>query len=387
MSQPGMDESSRSRATSFKVSSHLGGVELRVSLADILPDDGQAAPTASHQLLVPSGHQFVVTAAIVSQHRPTVSLDDRCMCAITRPMSRNPAVTLVLIPARIPEHPTVNRRVRVNLEWIDTRNPQAVPLEVLFHHVTLPLHLRDLVSQLIPRLLIETLLRDSATAKLYNRLWQHRQRDTVPLISSIASSMRSLLSRTSVPAKFDPILRQLQISQSLPSVITIANLLTELDLARHPPSMPLSTPADRAALPGHQARRTTIAAVDFAPDQGDSDFDWIDDDGALPKLEHHPEDEHEVLDSLITFAPDTDQGEDEMVTHAAWAEIFRFSQEDLPNSFESGLGSTAVKDEPGTDSSSLLIDFESGADSTAAHDSFRNQHMSARVRFKPNQRI
>lgn len=82
--------SSQGRRTFFKVSSHLGGVELHVSLADLLleekvPEESKA-PAAGLHTPETFGHQLIMSATIVSSDRPTICLDDRCMWAITVPM-------------------------------------------------------------------------------------------------------------------------------------------------------------------------------------------------------------------------------------------------------------------------------------------------------------
>ncbi|KAJ9475767.1 hypothetical protein PHBOTO_005808 [Pseudozyma hubeiensis] len=190
---------------------------------------------------------------------------------------------------------------------------------------TLPLLLRDLVSQATSRLMFETLLRDSSTASVYHRAWQHRQRDIVPLISSIATSMRSLITHASQSDQLDPVLQQLGLSQSLPSVIILGNFLTKLDMAYHPPSKTHLPAASRARSNRKPGDHADLPAIVFAPDQDDDAFGWIDNLPAQPSASPHQA-EQDVNSSQVCFAQDDDDEEQED-THLCWSEILRFAQE------------------------------------------------------------
>lgn len=161
--------------------------------------------------------------------------------------------------------------------------------------------------------------------------------------------MHSLVSRATGPTKLDQLLRRLQSTQSLPSIIDYQNLLTELDLARHPPSVPLTALSSRSASQLHSSSPTVIASVDFAPDEGDHDFDWIDADRAqwIPVTHRREEhgNQHGDLETSLYFSPDFDQDGDEPATVAAWEEILIFSQSDHPNNVECGLGGMTTEGE------------------------------------------
>lgn len=191
---------------------------------------------------------------------------------------------------------------------------------------TLPLLLRDLVSQATSRLMFETLLRDSSTASVYHRSWQHRQRDIVPLIRSIATSMRSLVTHASQTNQLDPVLQKLGLSQSLPSVIVLGNFLTKLDMAYLPPSKTHLPAASRARSNRKPGGHADVPAIVFSPDQDDDAVGWIDNLPAQPSTSSHLA-EQDDNSSQVCFAPDDDDDEDQEDTHLCWSEILRFSEE------------------------------------------------------------
>ncbi|GAC94683.1 hypothetical protein PHSY_002256 [Pseudozyma hubeiensis SY62] len=293
--------------SSFDVTSHLG-VHLYVSWFD-LPHPSIHDKTTTIVQAADVGDQFVVTATIMAPDSKTLAVDDPSLLAMVKPMTED----------------IRNRRFRVHLEWKDLRTGRAVPLRELFVLTTLPLLLRDLVSQATSRLMFETLLRDTPTAKVYHRSWQHRQRDIVPLISSIATSMRSLITHASQSDQLDPVLQQLGLSQSLPSVIILVNFLTKLDMDYHPPSKTHLPAASRARSNRKPGGHTDVPAVVFAPDQDDDAFGWIDNLPAQQSTRSHQA-EHDDNSSQVCFAPDDDD-QDQEDTHLCWSEILRFSQE------------------------------------------------------------
>lgn len=253
----------------------------------------------------------------------------------------------------MPDNLTADRRFRIHLEWTDLRTERAVPLEQLFQLSSLPLHLRDLVSQMCSRLLVEILLRDTSTAKLYHRSWQHRQRETVPLVNSIATSISSLLPRTSKCAELQLLLQQLQLSESLPSVITLSNLLNELDMTHYSPAgWPLS--ATRRTRPQRgQCIRADDPDMGFALAEGDDGLEWIDTEA--PQIAtSSPNDELDKTSSQVSFASDDE--EDENRADAAWTELLRLSQVSLPSIAEACIRNVTKEGEPQAESKLVCND-------------------------------
>ena len=236
------------------------------------------------------------------------------------------AVLLTLVPVSVPDDLTNIRCLRVHLEWIDSRAQRVVPLQQLFQLPSLPLHLRDLLSQLSSRLLIQVLLRDASMAKLYHRSWQQRQQQTVPLINSIAASLRSLLSLSSKQAHLEPLLQQIRLSPTIPSAISLANVLTKLDLSHHSPCVPLSSTVRRAARQCNQFGCTDMPALEFAPDLGDVELGWIVAEHEKFAAASSDDDKDDDEISHISFAPEHDQ--DESSADSGWTEILQNSAND-----------------------------------------------------------
>lgn len=91
-----------------------------------------------------------------------------------------------------------------------------------------------------------------------------------PFIGNIASSLRSLISNAAPSAHLDALLVRLDLTQSLPSIITIQNLLHQFDCAVY-------SPTERPSASSSQIRRARI--------------DGFDDEGLL----HDTEDEEDNL--------------------------------------------------------------------------------------------
>ena len=171
---------------------------------------------------------------------------------LTQPPLHRAAVVVTLVPCCKLNEPIIERQTRVVLQWIDSRHDVSMPLATLIQQSPLPQQLRDLVEQFSSRLLTETLLRSDLSAKLFHKCWQLRQREVDPLICSIAMSIRGILCNATNHDQFAPLLRRLGFSHSSPSVIAIANHLTNLDLAANPPvALPIATGERRDANQRH----------------------------------------------------------------------------------------------------------------------------------------
>ncbi len=222
---------------------------------------------------------------------------------------------ITLRPGGACEEQEPETHVRVHLEWIDSRKEGALPLSHLLQRAPLAAHLRDLIQRASSQLLVKVLLSCSSSAELYHRCWQQRQQVTGPIISSIAASLRNLISNASQGPPLDAVLCRLDLRPSLPSIITIQNLLAQLDLATFPPTVPGpsgSRPMRKVRpLDDHQS---VLETVDLAEEMPVLDFE-------SSQLESQPalaiDDEHSDTALSIVEAP-ADLGHIE--------DLFEFSQ-------------------------------------------------------------
>ncbi|CCF49445.1 hypothetical protein NDA11_003930 [Ustilago hordei] len=144
------------------------------------------------------------------------------------------AVVMTLVPGNMTDMDQCFRCFRVELQWSHPIQADAKDIDALLRMRPLSPIMGNLVEQLTSRLLVEALLSSSSSAQLFHRSWQHRQRQVEPLLGSIAMSIRSLISNASEATQLQPLLQPIPLSQSSPSLITIANLLTQLDHAANP---------------------------------------------------------------------------------------------------------------------------------------------------------
>lgn len=227
---------------------------------------------------------------------------------------------MTLSPASIPDSGIVNRRWQVDLDWTDSRVERTRALADLLSSRTLPSQLRELVSQMTSRLLVDTLLADHKIAELYHRSWQQRQEDVSPLIDSIANSMRSLTANATKNAELDALLHQLEPTKELPSVITISNILTRMDIAAYPPTRKRRSTARERRKHSAQSNPTDDAIVRLAPDASDSDYSWIDLE-VKPSAAHIREGDRLDDEDPAPYAPEVGDDEDQDETDAAFAEM------------------------------------------------------------------
>ncbi|KAF6767059.1 hypothetical protein PSEUBRA_002238 [Kalmanozyma brasiliensis GHG001] len=365
---PASSLSSAALQTSFTVSSDAG-VDLKVSTKLMHPRSGQTTSIElADSLSTPpraAGCHFVVTGTASSSESSEHLLDDRCIWAIAQSMledinslrdgwlhisalhARSSAyvetegdastsnagsahleairhsIVVMLAPASIPDRGTVNRRWQVDLDWTDSRVERTRALADLLSSPTLPSQLRDLVSQMTSRLLLETLLADPEIAELYHRSWQQRQQDVSPLIDSIANSMRSLAANATKSVELDALLHQLEPTKEIPSVITVSNILTRMDIAAHPPTRERRSPARARRKRSDQSDPTEDAIVGLAPGASDSDYSWIDTEAEPSTVDVRGE---HNLDNVPSspFAPEAGYHEEAEETNASFEDPFSF---------------------------------------------------------------
>lgn len=162
---------------------------------------------------------------------------------ILRPLLDPKAVVMTLVPGNMTDMDQCFRCFRVELQWSHPIQADAKDIDALLRMRPLSPIMGNLVEQLTSRLLVEALLSSSSSAQLFHRSWQQRQRQVEPLLGSIAMSIRSLISNASEATQLQPLLQSIPLSQSSPSLITIANLLTQLDHAANPSKAPPTTNA------------------------------------------------------------------------------------------------------------------------------------------------
>lgn len=184
---------------------------------------------------------------------------------------------VTLVPSKTIDKETCFRCFRVEINWSQRRQANVRDLDIQLREDPLTPLIGDLVQQLTSRLMVEALLSSPSSAELFHRSWQQRQREVEPLIGSIAMSMRSLISNASNSTQLQPLLQRLNLSPSLPSVIIIGNLLTQMDLAANLPDARPSTAAEQLSkqrLVASASQDIPLPGSDFDDDEAESGFEW-----------------------------------------------------------------------------------------------------------------